>query len=225
MTEHRGSSRSAAEVLNLLNDREFCADALRAITDLAAITVRAPTREERQRQYEEVGLRFVERWGVPPPPSGDLVDNDARRPFSDVIASGRWGLVPVFSSNTNRQIGARFRKIRTRIHKEHKDTLVGRRDAQLVRWLEKCRFDRPTIASAVYQRRTRLQRLTKEEALGNVSDSSMEHERELLRKYRAQGLSDTQAEQRTISVFAVRKRPQPRPCEWPTNGISTISNS
>jgi hypothetical protein len=199
VTEHGGSSHSAADdVLDLLNDREFCADARRAITDLAAIAARASNREEGQRQFEQVGLRFFERWGVPPPPSGDLVDNDARRPFSDVIASGRWGLVPVFSSMTNRHISGRFRKIRTRIHKQHKDTFVRRRDAQLVRWLEKCGFDRPTIASAVYQRRTGLQRLTKEEALGNVSDRSMERERDLLRKYRAKGLSDTQAEQRTI---------------------------
>ncbi len=197
VTEYRGPSRAAAEVLDLLNDPEFCADAQRAITDLAAIAARAWKTEQGLRQLEEVGLRFVQRWGVPPPTSGDLVDNDPRRRFSDAIASGRWGLVLVFSSTKNRDIGARFRRIRARTHKLHKDTLVRRRDAQLVRWLEKCGFDRPTIASAVYQRREGLRRLTKED-LGEMYEISVERERKLLRKYRAQGLSDAQAEQRTI---------------------------
>src|SRR5262249_46752162 len=151
--------RSVEEVLDLLKNAQFCADAQRTITEAAGITVQLCSFEERQMQLEQLGQKFEDRWGVPPTTTGELLDPDPRWRFLDAIASGRWGMVPIFPWTTNRQIKARIEKIRSVIRKQHQDALITRH-AQLVRWLDTIGFDRPKIAQVVFGRRTGLRRLT-----------------------------------------------------------------
>src|SRR5439155_877314 len=160
MTAKPAGGRSVEEVLDLLNDPEFCADVLRTFREAAAIMVAPSSAEERQQQFEQLGQRFENRWGVPPPNTSELVDPDPRWDPVDAMASGRWGVVPIFPWTTNQQIRATIKNLRPVIRKEHKDALVGRRNVQLARWLETIGFERPTIARAVFGRRTGLRRPT-----------------------------------------------------------------
>ncbi len=67
------------------------------------------------------------------------------------------------------------------------------RDAQLVRWLEAIGFDRPTIALAVFQRRTGLRRPTEEQA---IRRTPVGRESQLFEEYLARGFTKTQAQQK-----------------------------
>src|SRR5437879_1820974 len=162
MTAKPAGGRSVEEVLDLLKDPEFCADAGRIIAEVAAIAEQAPNAQDGQPRVGQLGqaFAFLERWGVPPPTSGELVNPDPRRRFVDAIASGRWGVVPIFPWTTNQQIKTSIKKIHPVIRKQHKDALVNRH-VQLVRWLETIGFERPTIARAVFGRRKGLRRPTK----------------------------------------------------------------
>ena len=194
MTETPAGGRSVEEVLDLLKDPEFRADTKRIIAEIVAITEQAPNPQDRQPRVEQLGqaFAFLERWGVPPPTSGELVDPDPRRRFVDAIASGRWGVVPIFPWTTNRQIKASIKKIRPIIRKQHKDALVNRH-VQLVRWLETIGFDRPTIARAVFERRKGLRRPTKAAAIARTPE---ERQDQLYEEYRGLGLTHKQIEQR-----------------------------
>jgi hypothetical protein len=192
MTEKPGGGRSVEEVLDLLKDPEFCADATRTITEAAAMAAQASSFEEWEPRAKQLGGLFLERWGVPPPTSGELADPDPRRRFVDAIASGRWGVVPVFPGVTNRQIQASIKKIRSVIRKQHQDALANRH-AQLLRWLEVIGFGRPTIARTVFGRQTGLRRPTKAAVIARTPER---RERQLYKQYRGLGLTDKQIEQK-----------------------------
>jgi hypothetical protein len=188
----KAAARPIEEVLDLLRDSAFCADAGSTIMEAAEITRQTPDLEELQMRYEQLCQPFVARWGVSPPKSAEVLDADPRRRFSDAIASGRWGLLPVFPWTTNREIRARIKTIRPAVRKQHQDALINRQ-AHLVRWLEANRFDRPTIAQAVFGRQAGLQRPTTED----VIERTPEHrERQLYDEYRALGLTPKQVEEK-----------------------------
>ncbi len=184
--------RSVQEVLALLTDPEFCADAQRTITEAAEITVQRTTVEERQQQLERLGRKFVDTWGVLPPSTGELLDSDPRRPLTDAMASGHWGLVLLFPRTTNRQVRTAVQQIRSVILKQHRDAVVARR-AQLVRWLENAGFNDPTIARAVFHRRSGLRRRTEKQADARTPESRQHY---VYRHYLGLGFTPTQAQQR-----------------------------
>src|SRR5262245_36604775 len=182
---------SIEEVIGLLKNPAFCADATRTIAEAAEIAAQVSS-EEWEPRVKELGRMFVERWSVPPPTTGELLNPDPRRRFVDAIASGRWGVVPVFSWTTNPQIKALIKKIRSVIRKQHQDALVNRH-VQLVRWLEATGFDRPTIARAVFGRRTGLRRRTKAAVIARTLER---RENQLYEEYRGLGLTAKQVERR-----------------------------
>jgi hypothetical protein len=184
--------RTVQQVLALLMDAEFCADAQRTITQAAEITIQPTTIEERQAQLETLGQRFEDRWGVPPPTTGELLDSDPRRPLTDAVASGHWGLVLLSPSTTNRQIRAAIKQIRSVVGKQHGDALIARH-AQLVRWLQVIGFDDPTIARAVFRMRKGLHRPTKAEAIARTPE---DRENELYEQYQRLGLTAKQVERK-----------------------------
>ena len=139
----------------------------------------------------EMAQPFFARWGVLPPQTGELLDADPRRRLVEAIASGRWGIVPVFQWTKNHEIRERVRKIRSVIGKQHRDALILR-DEQLMGWLEACGFHRPAIARAVSGRQTGLRRPTKAQAIARTSE---DHERQLYEEYRNRGLTEAKIEQ------------------------------
>lgn len=195
--------RSIEEVLDLLKDPDFCADAARTIMKAAATTVRPLSAKKRQMRVEQLGRLFLNRWGVPPPTTGELLDPDPRRRFVDAIASGRWGVVLLLPWATNRRIQVNIRNIRSVIRKQHRDALIYRH-AQLVRWLEAIGFDRPTIARAVFGRRTGLRRPTKAQVIARTSEH---HERQLYEQYRGLGLTEKQIEQKIYKTLRGSEAP------------------
>lgn len=192
MSSKLAAGRSARAVLDLLKDPEFCADAQRVLQRAAALRAQAPPPEEWQRRTQELVQPFLARWGVVPPTTSELLDADPRRRLVQAIASGRWGVVPVFPWTTDREIRGRAKKIRSMIGKQHKDALVSSA-AQLVQWLEACGFKRPTIARAVFRRRTGLSRPTKTQAIARAPEY---RERQLYEKYGRLGLTENKIEQR-----------------------------
>ena len=185
MSDKPAGGRCPEEVLDLLKNLEFCADAQSTIAEAAEITIQPFSVEERQSRLERLGQEFEKRWGVTPPTTSELLDSDPRRRFVDAIASGRWGLVAVFPGTTNRQIRGDLKKIRSVIRKQHQDALITRH-AQLVRWLQILGFDRPTIARAIFQRRTGLHRPTKAQAIARTPER---REQQLVEQYRGLGLT------------------------------------
>jgi hypothetical protein len=194
MTNQPTARRSVEETLDLLNDSDFCAEAKRTILEAAQALMQPGRTDARQLEVEKVGQRFEDRWGVPPPMSGELLDSDPRRRFSDAIAAGRWGLVVIFPWTTNRSIGAGIKGIRSVVRKRHQDAMIDRH-AHLVRWLEAIGFDRPTIARAVFGRRSGLRRPTTEEAIAGTRE---ERESQLFQEFSALGLTVKQATQKVF---------------------------
>jgi hypothetical protein len=192
MTSKAAGGRSIEEVLGLLNDLEFCADAKRTILEAAQALAQAGRRQERQLDVETLGQRFEDRWGVTPPTSGELLDPDRRRRFSDAIAAGRWGLLAIFPWTTNAQIRAAIKRIRSIIPKQHQDALINHH-AHLVRWLEACGFGRPAIARAVFKRRSGLRRPSKTQAIARTRE---DRESQLYEEYQALGLTPKEVERR-----------------------------
>jgi hypothetical protein len=194
MSRKTAPSRLIDDVLALLDDPEFCAAAKRAILEGVEALMKPGPHDERLGEAEAVRERFESLWGVPPPTSGELLDNDPRRRLSDAIAAGRWGLVLILPWTANRAIDARVKAIRAVVRKRHQDALVDRH-AHLVRWLELCGFDRPTIARVVFGRRSGLRRPSKQEATGHIS---FDREQQLMQPLLDAGLTHAQAEQRVF---------------------------
>jgi len=192
MREKPAGGRSAEEVLDLLKDPEFCADALRVLEATATLRAQTPPPDEWQRQTQELAAPFWARWGVVPPATSELLDADPQRPLVDALVSGRWGIVPIFPWTTNQMIRTLIKKIRQVIRKQHKDALSAR-DAQLEGWLEDLGFERPAIARAVSGRRTGLRRPTTAHA---ISRSSWDRDQELHQEYRERGVPEQQLDQR-----------------------------
>jgi hypothetical protein len=191
MSKKSAGGSSAEDVLALLSDPAFRADAQRTLREAAAIAAQASTSQDGQLRLEELGQRFFDRWGVPPPTTSELLDPDPRRRVVDAIAAGRWGLVLVFPATTNRQIRGSTRTIRPVVRKQHLDALITRH-AQLVGWLEAIGFDRPTIARVVFHRRAGLRRPTRRLAVAHTSE---QRERQLHEHYRGLGLPEHKIEQ------------------------------
>ncbi len=191
MSGEPAGGRSTQEVLALLKDPEFCAAAEHVMAAFPALVTRASSPNERQQLLEQLCQPFVDRWGVPPPTSPELLDADPRRSVVDAIASGRWGLLPVFTWTRNFEIQARAETIRRFVGKRHKDAVVDRM-AQLVGWLWACRFPRPAIAQELFQRQTDLCRPTISEAIERTPE---DRERQLYREYAQRSLDYTEIEQ------------------------------
>lgn len=191
MSNKPAGGRSGQEVIELLKDPEFCAEARRVLESAAAIRAQEPPPEEWQRRMQELVQLFLARWKVVPPTTTELLDADPRRRLVDAIASGHWGVVPVLQWTTDREIRGRLKKIRRVIGKRHQDALNAR-GAQLVRWFEAIGFDRPTIARIIFGRRTGLRRPTRAQAIARIS---WDRERQLREEYRRRGLPDDQIDQ------------------------------
>jgi hypothetical protein len=147
-------------------------------------------------EVERLGMAFEKRWGILPPTTGEVLDQDPRRWISDAVAAGQWGVLLVTPLTTNRQIRDAIQRIRKVVHKRHQDALVLRR-AQLVQWLD-TGFSRPMIARAVLGRRTGLRRPTKAQAIAQVSD---DRQTKLFAHYESAGLSYREAEQRLYKIL------------------------
>src|SRR5688572_7372137 len=109
------------EVLDLLQNPEFRDDARRVITQVATLYEQRPSDEERATRLACLGTEFENRWGVVPPTTGELLDQDARRWLTDAIASGQWGIVFVVASTTHSHIRAVVKKIRSTVRRRHQD--------------------------------------------------------------------------------------------------------
>src|SRR5262245_5412912 len=106
MTSRRARTRSPQAVLALLDDPEFREDARRVIAALAALREGAPRRKSPPKSILELIRPFVEHWRVLPPQTGELLDPEPRRRVVEAIASGNWGILPVFAWTTDREIHA-----------------------------------------------------------------------------------------------------------------------
>jgi hypothetical protein len=186
-----------SETLALLNNSEFCSAGHALLARIANFASSTHDLEQRNAFLLEQTLPFLQRWQTLPPQAPNLVSPDSRRELVAAIASGRWGLVPIFASTTNKQIMAAARTIRRTIHQEHQDAENARR-AQLSAWLESLGFSRPEIAKAIWGRRDGLRRPTRGQALGRISERE---ETALLDTYLAEGLTRNEAEQRIYKLL------------------------
>ncbi len=186
---------SIRSVLALLENPAFCGEAQQLIREIAAFVATSPRDNQRAAFVLEKTAPFVEKWGVPPPQAGALVNPDPARAVAEAIMSGRWGVLPIFARTTDREIRTAVQRIRRVVRKQHQDAETARR-AQLARWLEDCGlgFSRPAIAGAVWGRRRGLRRPSKEQAIAQLPERV---EREWYKAYLAEGRSPEQAERLT----------------------------
>ena len=203
MRPEPAARRSIEQVLGLLSDPVFCDDARRAIADAARLREHALALEHAWNGLVQLGDAFHTRWGVPPPQTAELLQPDPRRRRVAAIVSGRWGLVPVFPWTTRQHVRGHVKRIRTLIGKQHQDALVPRR-AQLTQWLDTCGFDRPTIARAVFGRRSGLRRMTETQAIARVSE---DREIELYEQFRRRGIPELEIQGR---IFRTLRGSEPR---------------
>src|SRR5712664_3791905 len=175
----------------LLENPAFCDEARQLIQAIAAFLATAPGDEQREAFVLEQTTPFAEKWGVPPPQAGALVNPTPARAVADAVMSGRWGVLPMFAWTTDREIRTAIQRIRRVVGKQHQDAETARR-AQRARWLEDCGlgFSRPAIAGAVWGRQRGLRRQSKAQAIAQLPE---EVEREWYEAYRAQGRSSQQA--------------------------------
>jgi len=182
-------------VLALLENPTFCDEALQLIQAIAAFVATAPGDEQREAFVLEQTTPFAEKWGVPPPQAGALVNPTPARKVADAVMSGRWGVLPIFAWTTERETRPAIQRIRRVVRKQQQDAETARR-AQLARWLEDCGlgFSRPAIAAAVWNRRRGLRRSSKAQAIAQLPEKV---ERAWYQAYLAQGRSPQQAERLT----------------------------
>jgi hypothetical protein len=173
---------SPEAVLTLLTNEDVRADARRFHADAVAFRNQAPTQNEWLQEMTKLREPFVARWGVPPPPTRELVDPDSRRQAVEAIGSGGWGMIPVFPWTRDREMHTPVRTIRRRTHRQHQDAL-DRGFAQRADWLQDCGFDLSTIARVVYERSTGLRRPTTTQAIARTPD---EREIQIRREYKRQ---------------------------------------
>jgi hypothetical protein len=173
-----------------LNNSEFKADAKPFYEAIAAVHATTPM-ENIPRVATELAESFVAKWGVPPPPSPELLRPDSRRKYVDALASGRWSVIPVFPWTTRRDIEAAVRRSRKRLGKQHQDRDAQERRVQLASWFDACGIGGPDIAKAVWGRYRGLGRRSSAHAIGILSYA---HEERLLKKYLEQGRSYPDAE-------------------------------
>jgi len=186
---------SIRSVLALLENLAFCDEAHQLIKKIAAFVATSPGDEQRMTFVLEQTTPFVEKWGVPPPQAGALVNPTPARAVADAVMSGRWGVLPIFAWTTERETRAAIQRIRRVVRKQHQDAETARR-AQIARWLEDCGlgFSRPAIAAAVWNRRRGLRRPSKAQAIAQLPENV---ERAWYQAYLAQGRSPQQAERLT----------------------------
>ena len=211
MRHASGQHPSIQSVIDLLQNAEFCRDALRIIEAAKPLYTQASSPEEWQRLVTDLVQPFKKRWGVVPPTSGELLDADPRRGPVEAIGSGRWGIVLVSTETTDRETRARIKKIRNVIRKQHRDALDLRR-VQLARWLETFQrefphFTRSAIARAVLGRRKGFRRPTKAEVIAGLS---MNEEQQLKEKYREAGIPEIRSTHGSTDNSEAR-RPQRAP--------------
>jgi hypothetical protein len=182
-------------VLALLENLAFCDEAHQLIQKIAAFVATSPGDEQRMAFVLEQTTPFVEKWGVPPPQAGALVNPTPARAVADAVMSGRWGVLPIFAWTTERETRPAIQRIRRVVRKQQQDAETARR-AQIARWLEDCGlgFSRPAIAAAVWNRRRGLRRPSKAQAIARLSEKV---ERTWYQAYLAQGRSPQQAERLT----------------------------
>jgi hypothetical protein len=177
-------------VLALLENPAFCDEALQLIQAIAAFVATAPGDEQREAFVLEQTTPFAEKWGVPPPQAGALVNPTPARKVADAVMSGRWGVLPIFAWTTERETRPAIQRIRRMVRKQQQDAETARR-AQLARWLEDCGFSRPAIATAVWGRRHGLRRPSKTQAIAQLPEKV---ERKWYKAYLAQGRSPREAD-------------------------------
>jgi len=163
------------EMVALLENKQFCADALRVIDRGHRLNERPSTQRAWDRQWpafcrKEV-LPFIKKWGALPPPALELVDKDPRQKIAFAILTGRWGFIPIFPWTSQKEIDERAAKIRKAIGKLHKDA-SGVQLALITQWLrlhenpgDPKQPSRREIASVVWGRRTGLRRLSTSQAI------------------------------------------------------------
>src|SRR5688572_29341106 len=127
--------RTTAQTLALLKDARFRKQALTVLSEMAKLRAIDPPAGEWESRAQQLLMPFVAEWGVPPPHAAVVLDQDPRRHTIEAIASGRWGVVTIFSWTTDRDVRRAAKKIRQAIGKQHQDAANERR-AQLARWLE-----------------------------------------------------------------------------------------
>lgn len=186
-----------AETLALLKSPQFCSESQALLTRIANFASATNDTHQRDAFLEEQTVPFLQRWKVLPPQASNLVSPDSRRDRVAAIASGRWGVVPVFASTTSKEIQDAVRIIRRTIRHEHQDAENARR-AQLAAWLESLGFSRPEIGKAVWGRRDGLRRATRGQALRGISEDA---ETALLVKFLGEGLTRKKAEQRIYKLL------------------------
>jgi hypothetical protein len=190
-------TRSASAILALLDSTDFCSEAYRLLRSLAPLYEAAHRGEatDQSKLDEAVGRLldpFIEKWGVPPPQAADLIHPDPRRRVAAAVASGVWGLVPVFPWTKDQDVRSALSRIRRAIKKQHNDVENIRR-AQLARWLEECDIPVREIAKTVWGRLKDLRRPTKQQAIRGLSE---DEETRLYHQYLSRGLSADEAERR-----------------------------
>jgi len=179
--------------LALLKNPEFCQDSLRVIRESVGLAETDLGPEQRERVVAELLGPFMQRWGVPPPHAGELVNPDPRRRLDEALMSGRWGVVTVFGWTSNQAVARAVQRIRRVVRKRHDDAESLQR-AQLARWLEDCGFSPAQIAKVVWGRRDGLHRPGRSAAIRRLPRSKEER---LMKTYMGEGLSYEEAERRT----------------------------
>lgn len=179
------------ELLALLDNKDFQQDALqfyRSAQDAYPTTSEADI----PRVADTLAAPFFKKWGVPPPPSPELVRPDPRRRYVDAIASGRWAVVSIFPWTTEPEIRGAVKRARQKLGRQHQDRAAQEQRTQQAAWLSACGIPGADIAKTVWKRQRGLRRLPKRRI---TMAMSYEAEERLLRKHLEQGRSYKEAEE------------------------------
>jgi hypothetical protein len=184
----RNRPRTLRELVNLLEDPEF---------------VKASWAFYKH-QYLEVTLgvgrsateAFISEWGIGPPHPDLLKPPSHWRRFYATV-NVRWGLIPVYPWTTKKEIESRTRGIHRVIGKLHEDFMEDRR-VLIAKWLTEqvssVTGQPPSlseIALVVWGRKEGLTRPSKSRGIGKMS---FEQERALMRRYKSEGKTNSEAE-------------------------------
>jgi hypothetical protein len=152
--------------------------------------------------YEEKAVSFYEKWGVLPPMTVDLLDENESlqgQRGAHILGTGTWGLIPVFPWTTQDEVKEALKRIQRKIPRGHTDTKEQRRRAQIASWLgthtdAKGRpIPRTEIARVVWSRKSGLRRPSKAQAIARLPE---DRETKWLSDFIAQGIPRGEAGRR-----------------------------
>jgi len=155
----RLNTERVATLLVLLDDTDFCRDAVQVIDRLwqrwepSALPSRADFDAVLPSFVEEHVAPFIHKWGALPPPFRELVAPDSTLKTFDMMVSGRFGLIPVLPWTSQPHVLAAHRRILRLIGRQHSDRQNVRR-VQTTMWLSDHELPIDDIIRALWSAQT-----------------------------------------------------------------------